>query len=85
MELKIRKVGNNAGLVLPLAIMKALGTNIGDSFDLEMTTEGLHLKVKPKEIKYTIELLAAQCDMAAPEPEGLNAWKTLARVGRELS
>lgn len=85
MELKIVRVGNSAGLVLPLAVMKALGAKRGDSFNLEMTADGLSLKLKSIQPTYSIELLAAQCDMSAPEPEGLSAWKTLARVGRELS
>lgn len=83
MELKIVRVGNSAGLVLPLTIMKALGAKRGDSFDLEMTADGLSLKLKTMQPTYSIELLAAQCNMDAPEPDGLQCWKALSPVGRE--
>jgi antitoxin ChpS len=77
MELKIVRVGNSAGLVIPLAVMKALGAKRGDSFDLEMTADGLSLKLKTMQPTYTIELIAAMCDMEAPEPDGLEAWENL--------
>lgn len=77
MELKIVRVGNSAGLVLPLTVMKALGAKRGDSFDLDMTADGLSLKLKSTQPMYSIELLAAMCDMDAPEPEGLEDWKML--------
>ena len=46
--LKVRKIGNGAGIVLPEEFLAHLGVQIGDSLEVETTTDGILLRAVPR-------------------------------------
>ncbi len=43
MQLKITKIGNSAGIILPKDVLTHLDTNIGDSLSVNKTPRGIEL------------------------------------------
>ena len=39
--LKVRTIGNGAGIILPEEVLAHLGVQIGDSLEVETTTDGI--------------------------------------------
>ena len=78
MKLNIQKWGNSAAIRLPSVVLTQIGAKIGDAIEVDPAM----LKVaKPK---YKLEELLAQCDQNASPPADMQAWDTMAPVGREM-
>jgi len=45
--LKVRKIGNDAGIILPEEFLAHLGVQIGDSLEVETSTDGILLRAPP--------------------------------------
>jgi len=67
MILKLRRVGNSQGLVLPQAILRDLGVKPGA--ELEVRVSRGRLEAKPAEPHYTLEELLAQFRPEHVQPE----------------
>jgi antitoxin component of MazEF toxin-antitoxin module len=46
--LKVRKIGDGVGLILPEEVLAHLGVQIGDSLEVETTTHGILLRALRK-------------------------------------
>ena len=62
MPLKIAKVGNSAGVILPKELLARLGVGIGDKVSVEETERGIELK--PYEADFETQMAAAREVMA---------------------
>lgn len=84
METAIRKLGNSAGLILPVQLLKSLNLAIGQTVDVE-ESEG-RLVVTPKMRKqYALKDLLAQCDAKAAPPAGTAVWESMGDAGLEVA
>lgn len=81
MELRIGRVGNSAGLILPQTLLKELGLSIGQAFDAEK--ENGRLVLTPRRRRYSAAELNAQCDLSAAMPPDLDGWDQMPDVGLE--
>ena len=82
METSIRKVGNSAGLILPVPLLKAVNLAVGQQVDVE-ESDG-RLIVTPKvRTNFTLKELLAQCNPKARPPADMVAWQKMSSVGRE--
>ena len=45
--LKVRKIGNGAGIILPEEFLAHLGVQIGDNLEVETTEDGILLRALP--------------------------------------
>ncbi|MEO7170421.1 MAG: AbrB/MazE/SpoVT family DNA-binding domain-containing protein [Sphingomonas sp.] len=43
-KLKLIKIGNSMGVILPKEVLAKLGAEAGDSLDLSDTPEGIHIR-----------------------------------------
>ncbi len=81
MEVVLKKMGNSTGLVLPPAVLRALGVGVGSSMRMQTTTDGkLVLESLPK---YRLSEMIAQCDLKASAPKDVQAWDAMPSVGGE--
>lgn len=62
MELKIRKIGNSAGVVLPKDLLAHLGAAVGDTLSVSKTPHGIELSVRDPE--FDAQMAAAREVMA---------------------
>lgn len=81
MELSIQKWGNSAAVRLPTELLGMLKASLGDKLTVDVRPEGVILKAKRP--TYALADLVAQCDLNAPEPADMVAWKNVKPVGRE--
>ena len=79
--LTIRKMGNTAGLALPVKLLRDLKLAVGSTLTVSQTPEGLLLK--PAQPCYSLAQLLAQCDPLAPAPKDLAEWDAIKPVGKE--
>lgn len=84
MNLKIRKWGNSAAVLMPPTLLSQMGVTIGDSL-LVVSANTKTLTMRPVRAKprYTLEELMAQCDLQASEPAEVAEWSSMPLVGRE--
>jgi antitoxin ChpS len=80
MDVVIRKYGNSSVVVLPPALMRDLGIQVGTSLSMN-AADGV-ITLAPKK-RYTLEELVAQCNSKAKSPVDMAAWNNLPSVGRE--
>lgn len=81
MDVMIRKYGNSSVVVLPPALMRDLGLEVGASFSMHSNSDGV-ITLAPKK-RYRLEDLVAQCNKRAKPPADMAAWDTMPSVGRE--
>ena len=62
MRLKITKIGNSAGIILPKDVLTHLDTNIGDSLSVSKTPRGIELS--PPETDFDAQMAVAREVMA---------------------
>jgi putative addiction module antidote len=55
-SLKIRKIGNSLGVVLPKDLLERLNVGEGDTLAIQHDDQGIHLKVSDAEIDRLMEL-----------------------------
>ena len=55
-HLKIRKIGNSAGVVLPKDVLAALGVQEGDELTLTKTPDGFTIGNRSEKFKRTMEI-----------------------------
>jgi len=79
MQTVIRKLGNSAGIIVPVALMKDLGFRIGQSVRLDAVDGCLVVKPLAKS-SYKLTDLLAEMKGKFPRVEG---WDELAAVGKE--
>lgn len=82
MESAIRKLGNSAGIILPVALLRSLKCEVGQIIDIEVD-DGRLVVTPVRRRRYTAAELNAQCDRRAPMPEDLVAWDSAPAVGSE--
>ena len=58
MQLKVTKIGNSAGIVLPKELLAQLGTAIGDTLSVAKTPRGIELT--PPETDFDAQMAAAR-------------------------
>ncbi|MEJ7806450.1 MAG: AbrB/MazE/SpoVT family DNA-binding domain-containing protein [Telluria sp.] len=81
MELSVQKWGKSAAVRLPTELLSILKVAVGDKLSVKMQPDGVLLKVvRPS---YSLAELVAQCDIAAPEPVDMAAWRIASPTGRE--
>jgi antitoxin ChpS len=80
MDVVIRKYGNSSVVVLPPALMRDLGIQVGTSLSMN-ATDGV-ITLAPKK-RYTLEALVAQCNPKAKPAADMTAWDNMPSVGRE--
>jgi putative addiction module antidote len=74
-ELKVRKIGNSAGVVLPKELLAHLDAEIGDRLSVTKTARGIELQVHDCDVQMTVarEIMArrkqALRELAATEQE----------------
>ena len=51
MKLKLRKIGNSVGVILPNEVLRALGVKLGDSVVLAPNENGFQLSAEDVELK----------------------------------
>jgi antitoxin component of MazEF toxin-antitoxin module len=82
MELKIQRIGNSAGFVVPKAILQHLGLDVGSVVDVELADGQLIIRPKPK---LTLDEMLATC---TPENTALTdedrEWLSDDPVGKEI-
>jgi putative addiction module antidote len=61
-ELKLIKVGNSVGVILPKRVLAKLGVTVGDSVSVVDTPEGLELRVRDD--RFAEQMAAAREVMA---------------------
>ena len=61
-QLKITKIGNSAGIILPKDVLAHLDTNIGDSLSVSKTPRGIELS--PPETDFDAQMAVAREVMA---------------------
>ncbi|UAA39529.1 AbrB/MazE/SpoVT family DNA-binding domain-containing protein [Paraneptunicella aestuarii] len=83
MEIVLRKIGNSKGAVIPAALLKELGLNVGDTLEAVAKDGNLIMAPKNKK-KYTLAELLAKCDANAPMPDEFKEWDNLDAVGNEV-
>jgi antitoxin ChpS len=81
MDVMIRKYGNSCVVVLPPALMRDLGLQVGTSFSMHSDSDGV-ITLAPKK-RYRLEDLVAQCNPKAKSPVDMAAWDSMPSVGRE--
>lgn len=84
MRIKIQQWGNSAAIRLPSAALKQMGLISGDILSLDVSEQTMTLTPLRAKPHYRLEDLMAQCDVNAPEPEDLAAWKAMQPTGREV-
>lgn len=85
MQLKVKKLGNSHGLLIPAADMRRLELHVGD--ELETRVEGGKLIIElPKRQKkrYKLADMIAQCDIEAPRTPSVDDWDNMEPQGDEL-
>lgn len=82
MELKVQRIGNSAGFVVPKAVLQHLGLDVGNVVDMELTDGRLIIQPKPM---LTLEQMLATC---TPENTALTdedrEWLSDGPVGKEI-
>lgn len=79
MKLNIQKWGNSAAVRLPSAVLAQMGAQIGDVFELEVSSNQAVLRVtKPR---YKLADLLAETPTPLPRVAG---WDELSAVGKEI-
>ena len=61
-QLKITKIGNSAGIILPKDVLAHLDTNLGDSLSVSKTPRGIELS--PPETDFDAQMAVAREVMA---------------------
>ena len=61
-ELKIRKIGNSAGVVLPRELLAHLDVSVGETLSVSKTPHGIELSVR--EPDFEVQMAAAREVMA---------------------
>lgn len=54
-ELKVRKIGNSAGVVLPKELLARLHAGVGDTLSVTNTPQGIELSVRDAEFEAQME------------------------------
>ena len=54
-ELKVRKIGNSAGVVLPKELLARLHAGVGDTLSVTNTPQGIELSVRDAEFEVQME------------------------------
>ncbi len=82
MKLKVQKISNGAGLLVPKTVLQHLGLDVGSIVDMELTDEQLIIRPKPMP---TLEEMLAAC---TPENTALSEedreWLSDGPVGKEI-
>ena len=82
MQTNIRKWGNSAGALLPMALLKKIGLDIGDTLDIEVRGKEIVMTISKPD--YTLaELLAATSAKAICKTEEDHNWLNAQPVGNE--
>lgn len=81
METVIRKLGNSAGLIVPVSMMKDLGLNIDQSVDMSAVDGCLVIKPLGKR-RYKLSDLLAEMKGDFPIDQ---EWENAPPVGKELA
>lgn len=55
MALKVKKIGNSAGLVLPKELLAHLGADVGETLSVTKTPRGLELSVSQPDFEAQME------------------------------
>lgn len=84
MQVKIQQWGNSVGIRLPATVVKQMGLASGDLLSLDVSAEALTLKPLKVRPHYRLVDLMEQCDLTAPEPADLAAWRAMPPHGREV-
>ena len=61
MELKIRKIGDSAGVILPTELLRHLNVGVGDTLSVSRTPRGIELS--PPDADFDAQLVAARTVM----------------------
>lgn len=84
MELKIERWNKGAAIRLPRELLKEMGLVTGDSLSVvSLTSDAIILKPSKTKPRYRLADLVAQCDLSAPEPAELEAWRDMKPTGYE--
>lgn len=81
METILRNFGNSLGLVITKALQKTLGLVEGQSLMIEQSGDGFILR--RAKLRYALDELLAQCDLAAAMPAALVEWEEAPVIGGE--
>lgn len=84
MQVKIQQWGNSVGIRLPATVLKQMGLVSGDLLSLDVSAEAMTLKPLKVRPHYRLADLMEQCDLTAPEPEDLVAWRAMPPQGSEV-
>ena len=86
----VRKWGNGLGILLPRAIVKELGIEVGDELEFDID-DGQIIIFDPEKNKdrlriprYKLEDLLAEYDDQQEQDEIAKEWRDLKPVGREI-
>lgn len=79
METVIRKLGNSAGIIVPVAMMKDLGLRLEQSVDLSAVDGCLVVKPMARQ-RYKLSALLAEMKSGFPR---VADWDELPAVGKE--
>ena len=80
MQTYIRKIGNSAGIIIPVALMKDLGFSLDQTVNINAIDGSLIVKPVTR-TQYNLEELLSQMNGDFPCVEG---WEELAPVGKEM-
>lgn len=78
----LREIGKSKGAIIPAAILKQVGYQLGDKMNIEITESGL-LFTLVKE-KHTLDKRIAMCDLNAPLVNTTDDGEQLNSVGAEI-
>ena len=84
MQIKLRKIGNSTGMIVPAQLLDDLGMESGDK--VLVTGERGRMVVTRVQEKpvYTLEELMAECDLSAPRDESSVEWDGMQAAGNEI-
>ena len=80
MDISLRQYGNSKVVVIPSAVISALGLEVNQV--LSMTLQDGKMILQPKR-SYTLDDMVNQCDPKAKAPLDMALWAAATPVGRE--
>lgn len=83
MNTVIRKIGNSAGAIIPMELLKRMNLKEGDTILISEERNSLVITKARNRPRYTLDELLKECDDNADYPEELKAWDNMPKAGDE--
>ena len=83
MQVKLRAIGNSAGIIFPNALLKHQHLHIGDDLEAREVGNTIVLSAVKKQVKYKLKDLVAQSKKESLTDED-KTWFNMEDIGKEI-